>query len=83
MDLKDLQKYSQSLWLDFTRRDLLTCGELARLVKDDGLDVITQQLLDDGVKAFSSAFDKLLLSIESKRQAVLARLAKPQATTSV
>jgi hypothetical protein len=33
MDLKDLQKYGQSLWLDSMRRDLPTGGELAWLVK--------------------------------------------------
>jgi transaldolase/glucose-6-phosphate isomerase len=37
------------------------------------LDAITQKLLDEGVEAFSSAFDKLMVSIEVKRRAVLAK----------
>lgn len=41
MDLKDLQKYGHSIWLDSIRRDLLTSGELARLVKDDGIRGVT------------------------------------------
>jgi transaldolase/glucose-6-phosphate isomerase len=31
----------QSVWLDFLRRGLITSGELARLVKDDGLAGVT------------------------------------------
>ncbi len=37
-------------------------------------DAITQQLVDEGVKAFSSSFDKLMAAIEKKRGAVLARV---------
>src|SRR5690348_8398936 len=39
--LKELLAYGQSVWLDYIRRDLLTSGELARLVKDDGLRGMT------------------------------------------
>jgi transaldolase / glucose-6-phosphate isomerase len=50
-------------------------GEVIAALKRTGisLEAVTQQLLDDGVKAFSSAFDKLIASIESKRQEVLAQ----------
>ncbi len=41
MDLNDLQKYGQSIWLDSIRRDLLTSGKLARLVKEDGVRGVT------------------------------------------
>jgi len=41
MDLKEVRKHGQSLWLDFMRRDLLTGGGLARLVKDDGITGVT------------------------------------------
>jgi transaldolase/glucose-6-phosphate isomerase len=41
MDIKELHKQHQSLWLDYFRRDLITSGELARLVRDDGLRGIT------------------------------------------
>jgi transaldolase/glucose-6-phosphate isomerase len=46
------------------------------------LDVVTRKLLDDGVTSFSTAFDKVLASIETKRQGILERLAKarPAAT---
>src|SRR4029079_4747321 len=35
--LKDLLKFGQSVWLDYIRRDLITSGELKRLIEDDGL----------------------------------------------
>jgi transaldolase len=35
--LKALQKFGQSVWLDYIRRDLIETGELQRLIKDDGL----------------------------------------------
>lgn len=41
MDIKELHNQRQSVWLDYFRRDLITSGELARLVRDDGLRGIT------------------------------------------
>ena len=34
--LKDLLKFGQSVWLDYIRRDLITSGELKRLIEEDG-----------------------------------------------
>ena len=39
--LKDLQKFGQSVWLDYIRRDLFTSGELKRLIEEDGLRGMT------------------------------------------
>src|SRR5437660_6066111 len=39
--LKDLLKFGQSIWLDYIRRDLLTGGELKRLIEEDGLRGMT------------------------------------------
>src|SRR5271168_5006959 len=39
--LKELIKFGQSIWLDYIRRDLLTSGELARLVREDGIRGVT------------------------------------------
>jgi transaldolase / glucose-6-phosphate isomerase len=36
-----LQKYGQSVWLDFIRRNLITSGELKRLIDNDGLRGVT------------------------------------------
>ena len=35
--LKELATLGQSLWLDYIRRDLITSGELRRLMEEDGL----------------------------------------------
>ena len=39
--LKDLLKFGQSVWLDYIRRDLITSGELERLIQGDGLRGMT------------------------------------------
>src|SRR5271155_3626867 len=39
--LKDLLKYGQSVWFDYIRRDLLTTGELKRMIDQDGLRGMT------------------------------------------
>ena len=39
--LKQLEALGQSIWLDYIRRDLLTGGELKRLVEEDGLGGMT------------------------------------------
>ena len=39
--LKNLLKFGQSVWLDYIRRDLLTSGELKRLIEEDGLRGMT------------------------------------------
>jgi len=39
--LKQLQAQGQSVWLDYIRRSLLSTGELARLIREDGLRGLT------------------------------------------
>jgi len=39
--LKTLLKYGQSVWLDYIRRNLITSGELKRLINEDGLRGMT------------------------------------------
>jgi transaldolase/glucose-6-phosphate isomerase len=39
--LKELYKLGQSVWLDYIRRDLITTGELARMIQEDGLAGMT------------------------------------------
>jgi transaldolase / glucose-6-phosphate isomerase len=39
--LTELEQLGQSVWLDNIRRDLLTTGELARMVQQDGLGGVT------------------------------------------
>jgi transaldolase / glucose-6-phosphate isomerase len=39
--LKALLRFGQSVWFDYIRRDLITTGQLARLIQDDGLRGMT------------------------------------------
>ena len=39
--LKELIRFGQSVWLDYIRRDLMSSGELARLIDKDGLRGMT------------------------------------------
>lgn len=39
--VKDLLKFGQSVWLDYIRRNLITSGELKRLIDEDGLRGMT------------------------------------------
>jgi transaldolase len=58
MDLEDLQKYGQSVWLDYIRRDLLASGEFARLVREEGLrGVTTNPTIFERAIAGSTVYD--------------------------
>src|SRR5215467_4108570 len=39
--LRSLADYGQSVWLDYIRRNLITSGELKRLIEEDGLRGVT------------------------------------------
>jgi len=39
--LKKLESLGQSIWLDYIRRDLITSGELQKLIDEDGLRGMT------------------------------------------
>ena len=54
--LKALIRFGQSIWFDYIRRDLITSGQLARMIHDDGLRGMTSNptIFE---KAFSSSPD--------------------------
>src|SRR5271165_5465147 len=65
--LKDLLKYGQSVWLDYIRRDLLTSGELKRLIEEDGLRGMTSNpAIFEKAIADSTQYSDILLSLRSK-----------------
>ena len=60
--LKGLLDYGQSPWMDYIRRDLLTGGELKRMIHDDGLRGMTSNpsifaKAIDGSKFYSDILD--------------------------
>jgi transaldolase / glucose-6-phosphate isomerase len=54
--LKALLRFGQSIWFDYIRRDLMTSGQLARMIHEDGLRGMTSNptIFE---KAFSSSPD--------------------------
>ena len=65
--LKDLLKFGQSVWLDYIRRDLLTSGELKRLIDEDGLRGMTSNpAIFEKAIAGGKLYDDLLNSLRSR-----------------
>lgn len=65
--LKDLQKFGQSVWLDYIRRTLITSGELQRLIDEDGLRGITSNpsIFEKAISG-STDYADLLQSLRSR-----------------
>jgi transaldolase/glucose-6-phosphate isomerase len=65
--LKDLLKFGQSVWLDYIRRDLLTGGELKRLIDEDGLRGMTSNptIFEKAITG-GTLYDDLLNSLRSR-----------------
>jgi transaldolase/glucose-6-phosphate isomerase len=65
--LKTLQEYGQSVWLDYIRRNLITTGELKRLIDEDGLRGITSNpAIFEKAIAGSTDYEDLLKELSSK-----------------
>ena len=68
--LKALYDYGQSVWLDFMRRNLLTSGELKRLIEEDGLKGVTSNpAIFEKAIAGSTDYTEALKAFESRRDA--------------
>ena len=65
--LKDLLKYGQSVWLDYIRRNLITSGELKRLIAEDGLRGMTSNpSIFEKAIAGSTDYTDFLNSLKSR-----------------
>jgi len=65
--LLDLQKQGQSVWLDYIRRNIITNGELQKLIDQDGLRGITSNpsIFEKAIGG-SSDYDDLLAQLLSQ-----------------
>jgi transaldolase len=65
--IKDLLNFGQSVWLDYIRRDLLTGGELKRLIEEDGLRGMTSNpaIFEKAITG-STLYADLLNSLRSR-----------------
>src|ERR1700740_2050243 len=66
--LKDLLNYGQSVWLDYIRRNLLTTGELKRLIEEDGLRGMTSNpTIFEKAIAGSDLYTQTLAELEKRK----------------
>ena len=65
--LKDLLRFGQSVWLDYIRRNLITSGELKRLIDEDGVRGVTSNpsIFEKAISG-STDYADLLQSLQSK-----------------
>jgi transaldolase / glucose-6-phosphate isomerase len=66
--LVDLLKFGQSIWLDYIRRDLITTGELKRLIDEDGLRGMTSNptIFEKAIASGNSDYIELLRKLKSQ-----------------
>jgi transaldolase / glucose-6-phosphate isomerase len=65
--LKELLNYGQSVWLDYIRRDLITSGELKRMIAEDGLRGMTSNpSIFEKAIGESSLYDDMLKQLASR-----------------
>jgi transaldolase / glucose-6-phosphate isomerase len=66
--LKALLNFGQSVWLDYIRRDLLTTGELKRLIENDGLRGMTSNpsIFEKAITG-SNLYAETLKGLESRK----------------
>ncbi|MCW4041907.1 MAG: bifunctional transaldolase/phosoglucose isomerase [Candidatus Bathyarchaeota archaeon] len=65
--LRELQKYGQSVWLDYIRRSLITTGELQQLIDVDGLRGVTSNpTIFQKAIAGSQDYDTIILDAVTK-----------------
>jgi transaldolase / glucose-6-phosphate isomerase len=66
--LKELINFGQSVWLDYIRRDLLTSGELKRLIEVDGLRGMTSNpSIFEKAIAGSDLYAQTLAELEKRK----------------
>ncbi|GAB1541265.1 bifunctional transaldolase/phosoglucose isomerase [Scytonema sp. NUACC21] len=66
--LQTLQNYGQSVWLDYIRRNLISSGELQRLVDEDGLRGVTSNpAIFEKAIAGSTDYNDALIVLEQQK----------------
>ncbi len=69
--LKKLEVFGQSIWLDYIRRDLISSGELRRLIEEDGLSGMTSNpSIFEKAIAESSLYDQDIHDMALKKKNV-------------
>lgn len=62
--LREVEKLGQSIWLDYMRRDLITSGELQKLIAEDGVSGITSNpTIFDKAISESNLYDSAIKNV--------------------
>lgn len=72
--LLKLEQLGQSIWLDYTRRDLIANGELQRLIEEDGLR---------GMTSNPSIFEKAIIASDSYDEEIRAMAFEGQSPNAI
>ncbi len=65
--VKQVQKFGQSIWLDFIRREMIQSGELTKLIQEDGIRGITSNpKIFDQVITGSDDYDETIGELTGK-----------------
>ncbi|MFQ5598739.1 MAG: transaldolase [Nitrospiria bacterium] len=69
--MKTLRTYGQSIWLDNIRRDLITSGELKRMIDEDGIRGVTSNpsIFEKAISG-SSDYDEALLRLRAEGKSI-------------
>jgi transaldolase len=70
--LRRLEQFGQSIWLDYIRRQMITSGELQRLIDDDGVKGITSNpAIFEKAIAGSTDYDEAIRELVRGNKSVL------------
>ncbi|HKY54450.1 MAG TPA: transaldolase family protein, partial [Anaerolineales bacterium] len=72
--LLDLQTLGQSIWMDFIDREMITSGELERLIEEDGVS---------GVTSNPSIFEKAIAESHDYDEEILALTLEGKTTDEI
>jgi transaldolase len=70
--LRRLEQFGQSIWLDYIRRQMITSGELKRLIDEDGLKGMTSNpAIFEKAIAGSTDYDQAIRKLVGENKSVL------------
>jgi transaldolase len=72
--LLDLQALGQSIWIDFIRREMISSGELKRLIEEDGVS---------GVTSNPSIFEKAIMESDDYDESIRALIIKGKTSAEI
>jgi len=69
--VQKIEDFGQSIWLDYIRRQMITSGELRRLIEEDGLKGVTSnpKIFDKAVEG-SKDYDEAIRALAMKNKSV-------------